>query len=199
MMFFAELQDVCLADKRLTAREHVEVYAKLLALCNNTVQILEAQVQLVTILCSPAASAVQVAGRGRIHQDQPRNIAAILFTVCANGLGSVDHRLKHQVEQRHLQNIRIQLVDQLVQVLVPLFIRICEEPAEHRIGFFRKCIRCELLNYVQRLRKSLLTVFVNSVKHDIKSLAECKPCCFVCKTGHFVPLPIELQRTLPLI
>ena len=136
MVLFAELQDVCLADKRLAACEHVKVYAKLLALRDDAVQVLEAQVQLVSILGRPAASAVQVAGGGRIHQDQPRDIAAVFLTVCADGLGSVDHRLKHQVEQCHLQNIRIQLVDQLVQVLVPLFIRIGKKLAEHRIGFF---------------------------------------------------------------
>ena len=62
MVLFAKLQDVCLADERLAAREHVEVYAKLLALRDNAVQVLKAQIQLVTILRSPAASAVQVAG-----------------------------------------------------------------------------------------------------------------------------------------
>ena len=45
----------------------------------------------------PAAYAVHVAGHGGIKQNQPRDVAAVFLTVCADGLGAAKESLIAEV------------------------------------------------------------------------------------------------------
>ena len=79
IMLLAQTDQICLAHKRLASGIHIEVNAKLLALCNNGIQIFKGKIQLMPVLGSPTAGTVHVTGTGRIHQNQPRHLALQLF------------------------------------------------------------------------------------------------------------------------
>ena len=51
---------VALAHQRLASGVDVKVYAQLLALCNDGVDLVEGQVELVAVFSSPAADTVQI-------------------------------------------------------------------------------------------------------------------------------------------
>ena len=97
-MLLTELNKVCFSDKRLPSCKHIQIYSKLLALCYDLIHLIKGKVQLVAILCRPAACAVQIAGACRIHKDEPWHIAAILFTIFTDSLGTVNKCLKAQIE-----------------------------------------------------------------------------------------------------
>ena len=85
-MLFAQGDQVLFAHERLAAGVDVHVDAHLLALRDDRVDLLEGQVQLVAVLRGPAAGAVQVAGRGRVEQDGPRDVAVVrLAQLLLNG------------------------------------------------------------------------------------------------------------------
>ena len=85
-VLFAQGDQVLFAHERLAAGVDVHVDAHLLALRDDRVDLLEGQVQLVAVLRGPAAGAVQVAGRGRVEQDGPRDVAVVrLAQLLLNG------------------------------------------------------------------------------------------------------------------
>ena len=77
-MFFANSDQVVLADERLAAGVDVHVDSQFLALLDNAVDLLVGQVQLVAVFRGPAAGAVQVAGGGGVQQDRPGDVAVLL-------------------------------------------------------------------------------------------------------------------------
>ena len=80
-MLFTQGDQVLFANQRLTAGIYVHIYAHFLALGDNGIDLVKGQVQLVAVFRGPAAGAVQVAGRGRVKQNGPRNIAVIFLPV----------------------------------------------------------------------------------------------------------------------
>ena len=184
MMLLAQLQDVIFTNQRFAACEHVEIDAELLALGDDPVQILIAQVQPVAVLCSPASDTVKIAGTRGIHQDQPRDIAVIFHTVRADRLGPVEHRLKAKIQKRHLQHIRIELIDKTVQILIPLFIRIRHHGADPGVGLLRKHIADILLDNINQLEHAFLPVLVDPPQHDIDRLRKSDPRHLMRKISH---------------
>lgn len=106
VVLLCQLKNILFADERFAASHHIQVYAQFLALRDNFIHILEGQVVLVTICAGPAAGAVHVACRGRVKQNQPRNVAVILLAVFANLLGAAEECLKAQIQSRHLCDMR---------------------------------------------------------------------------------------------
>ena len=124
VVLLGQLQDVGLADQRLAAGEHVEVHAQLLALRDDLVHIVKAQVVLVAVLAGPAAHAVHVAGGGGVEQDQPGDVALVLDAVLADGLGATEEGLVTQVQSCGAGHIGVQLVQHAVDEPGPLAVRV---------------------------------------------------------------------------
>ena len=126
VVLLGEFEDILHADRRLTAGHHVQVDAEFLALGDDLVHVLIGEVALVSVGAAPAADAVHVAGHRGIEEDQPRDVAAVLLTVCADGLGAAKEGLIAEVQEHLLGIAGIRLIDDPVQVLRPLVIRIGE-------------------------------------------------------------------------
>ena len=78
----------------------------------------------------PAAYAVHVAGHGGIKQDQPRDVAAVFLTVCADGLGAAKEGLIAKVQEHHLRIVGIGLVDDAVDVFEPAVVGVLDGSAD---------------------------------------------------------------------
>ena len=107
----SQLEQILLAAGRLTAGAHVPVDAQRLALGDDAVHILKAEVQAVAVLGSPAALAMQVAGGGGVKQNDPRHVAIILFAQLTTIVVTGKHALIHQVQGVHLLHMGVDLVD----------------------------------------------------------------------------------------
>ena len=101
LMFFANSDQVVLADERLAAGIDVDVRAELFALRDDRVDVIEGQILLIAILGGPAARAMQVAGTCGVEQDCPRNIAlvflAVLFLLGPSQQVAVDYKRLEQL------------------------------------------------------------------------------------------------------
>ena len=74
----AQRDDVVLAHERLAARVDIDVHAELFALADDGVDVLEREVELVAVVCGPAAQAMQVTGARGVEQDGPGDVATVL-------------------------------------------------------------------------------------------------------------------------
>ena len=68
LCLFCQLEHVLLAHQRLAAGQHIQVHAQLLALRDDLVHILKAEVVLVAVLACPQPSAVMSAARGWVNK-----------------------------------------------------------------------------------------------------------------------------------
>ena len=173
VVLLGQLQDVGLADQRLAPGEHVEVHAQLLALRDDLVHIVKAQVVLVAVLAGPAAHAVHVAGGGGVEQDQPGDVALVLDAVLADGLGATEEGLVTQVQGRGAGHIGVQLVQHAVDEPGPLAVRVRESLAGMSIRFLTEGIAIEGLGDIHQLGHGLFAVLVDVGQHDIRRLAQC--------------------------
>ena len=79
-MLFTEPDEVLFPHQRLTAGVDIHIDAQIFPLADNVVDLVKGQVQLVAVLCCPAAGAVEVAGGGGVQQNSPGDIAAVLLS-----------------------------------------------------------------------------------------------------------------------
>ena len=97
--------------------------AEFFALADDRIDILEAQIELVAVIGSPASGAVQIAGAGGVEQDGPGNVAAV-FAACLLLLRPCEQVRFHQegFQQRgHDLFVEMQrLHDELVPVILLL-------------------------------------------------------------------------------
>ena len=126
-MLVGQRDQVVLADGRLAAGIDVEIGAQGLALVDDAVKIIEGQVQAIAVLGRPAAGAVQVACRGRVHQDGPGDVAAILLAgIAEHRVGddvAIDHEAFHQVAH----DLRIDVIEAAHGELVPVVGRVGDD------------------------------------------------------------------------
>ena len=105
VVFLGQLEDISLTHQRLAAGQHVQVHAQLLALGNDLVHILKAEVILVTVFTGPAAHAVHIAGGSGVEQDQPGDVALVLDTVLTDHLSAAEEGFVPQIQRsgaRHM-------------------------------------------------------------------------------------------------
>ena len=105
VVLFCQLEHVLLAHQRLAAGQHIQIHAQLLALRNDLVHILKAEVVLVAVLACPAAHAVHIAGRGGVEQNQPRDVALVFDAVLADHLSAAEEGFVAQIQRggtRHM-------------------------------------------------------------------------------------------------
>ncbi len=114
----ADLDEVFLAYQRFAAGVDVEVYAHFLALSDDGVDLVKAQVQLVAVLRRPAAGAVQVARGGGVQQDDPRDVAVVLLAVFLLDGPAQNVGIEDEVGEEGLQLIPVHVVEQVQDELV---------------------------------------------------------------------------------
>ena len=78
-VLFAQADDILLPQQRLAAGKETGVGAQRLGLCQHPIHLLKGQALLVAVLRRPAAGAVHIAGGGGVHEDDPGNVALVLF------------------------------------------------------------------------------------------------------------------------
>ena len=125
-VLLAKADQIGLAHQRFAAGIDVNIGPQFLALPDHIVQLFEGEVQLVAILRRPAAGAVEVAGRGGVHQDRPGNVALILV-LQLHGSGRADQRAVDC--NGFYQLFPLLVIDvgpQALYQLRPVIVRVCQ-------------------------------------------------------------------------
>ena len=122
VVLFTQANQIGLAYQRLTAGVDINVGSQLFALADDAVQLFIAEVQFVAVFRRPAAGAAEIAGRGRIHQDRPGDVALVLI-LHFHGGGRADQRAVddnglHQFFALFVVNVCPQALHQLRPVVV---------------------------------------------------------------------------------
>ena len=117
-VFFAQANQVGLADQRLSAGVDVHIHAQLFALADDAVYLVEGQVQPVAVFRRPAAGAMEVAGGGGGQKNGPRDVALILGPTDLL-LAPADHAgVDKQVDGDGLHDLRVHVLDDMEDILV---------------------------------------------------------------------------------
>ena len=171
VVLLGQLEDISLTHQRLAAGQHVQVYAQLLALGNDLVHILKAEVVLVAILASPAAHAMHIAGRSGVEQDQPGDVALVLHAVFADGLGAAEESLVAQIQRHGAGHVGVGLIQHTVDELGPLAVGVGQGLSGVFVGFSAERTAIELLCDIHQLSHGFLTVFIGMRKHHVHHFA----------------------------
>ena len=129
-MFSAEFDNVFLSDHRLSTSHHVEVNSQFLTLCNDRIHILKGKIQFISVFCGPASCTMQVTCAGRVHQDDPRNVAVVDFSHLTDGFGSVVKSLESKIHQRSFKYVRMKFIYDRCHVTVQSVLRITGNPSQ---------------------------------------------------------------------
>ncbi len=169
VVLLAQADDVVLADHRLPAREDIHKGAQFLALLHDVVHLLEAEVQPMAVFCRPAADAVQVARRGRVEQDGPRNVAVVffddlVFAAAAEDAG-VDEEVLEQLLAHALVDVGVKAADQPV----PVVVRVLHEAVDHVVSVCKIIIPVKFTKPADKLRHVLLRVAVKVRQHPLQA------------------------------
>ena len=151
IVLLSELEDIVLTNHRLTTGHHVEIRTKCLTFGYDLIHIFEGEVVLMTIGTGPASYAVHITSIGGIEEDQPGNVATILFAVCADGLGSTEESFVTKVKEHHMSVMRIGLINYTIDELDPTIIRIRYSLLNCFKFFTGGIITPELCSYIDKL------------------------------------------------
>ena len=78
-MHLAYLEDIFLTNSRLAAGVDIHICSQFFSLTDDRINVLQAQIVLMSVLRRPAPGTVQIAGCGRIQQNSPGDIAVVFF------------------------------------------------------------------------------------------------------------------------
>ncbi len=173
VVLLTEPEDICLAGGRFSAGHNPCVNAQVLALRDDRIKLLVGQRFGVAVLCSPAARAVHVACGSGIHQDNPRNAHAIFLGILLYFLESAEAGLETEVQKLHAEDVRVDVVQNLVGVLHVLGIRILEYSTNTVICFGSPSVAVELLDKIDQLDHVLRTIFVDVLDCRIEYNTQC--------------------------
>ena len=129
----ANTHQILAAHGRLTAGVQIHICTQLLALGDNTGQVVVRQRTGMAVLGSPAAGALQVAGSGGIHQDRPRHIAAVLLNG-SHTLGVAVNGYIHQRLNQLIEHMLICIANQISGKAHPVIIRVIQHLVQTGIG-----------------------------------------------------------------
>ena len=129
-----------------------------------------------TILRRPTASAVHIAGRGGIHQDQPRYIDVVFGGVLLRRLIAPEASLVGHIGQEGFENVGIVLTDQALGVVRPLAIGILRNHAQRFVRLVAPSPLVNLLDHVDELFGKVtyilrLALFQHGVQNRFKGFA----------------------------
>ena len=129
----ANTHQILAAHGRLTAGVQIHICTQLLALSDNTGQVVVRQRAGMAVLGSPAAGALQIAGSGGIHQDRPRHIAAVLLNG-SHTLGVAVNGYIHQRLNQLIEHMLICIANQISGKAHPVVIRVVQHLMQTGIG-----------------------------------------------------------------
>ena len=167
----ADGDQILLANERFAAGVDVHIHAEFLALRDDGVDLVEGQVQTVAVLSRPAASAVQVAGRGRIQQDRPRDVAVVLLAVFLLLRPADDVGVEEEVHERRLEHIRIGILHDVHDELVHVVVFIVNDLADSR-ALSREAVRTvarKLIHPSHQLRGVFLRILADVAERGRES------------------------------
>ncbi len=132
-VLLAEADKVLLAQCRLAAREEVDVGAELHALRDDGVKLIEREGLLlgVRVVRSPAAVAVEVAGRRRVHEDGPGAVAAFLLVDLALAVATERDGVHEEVLHERAGDFLVDVIDNVLDKTAPVVVRILHEAHDH--------------------------------------------------------------------
>ena len=159
----ADGDQILLANERLAAGVDVHVYAELLALRDDGINLVKRQIQPVAVFRRPAAGAVQVAGGGRIQQDRPRDVAVVLLAVFLLLRPADDVGVEEEVHERRLEHFRIGILHDVHDEMVHVVVFIVNDLADS-CALSREAVRAvarELIHPSHQLRGVFLRVLAD--------------------------------------
>ena len=132
-VLLAESDKVLLAQCRLAAREEVDVGAELHALRDDGVKLIEREGLLlgVRVIRSPAAVAVEVAGRRGVHEDGPGAVAAFLLVDLALAVATERDGVHEEVLHERAGDFLVDVIDNVLDKTAPVVVRILHEAHDH--------------------------------------------------------------------
>ena len=165
VVLFAELDEIRLADERFAAGVNVHVNAHVLALTDDVIDLVKGEIELVAVFRSPAAGTVEVASGGRVHQDGPRDIAAVLLAVLdllgiAQQTGIHDEVLK-QGPAYSIVNVRPEALDQLIPIALRVFNHLAKLFPRGPVDIFR----VQLVRPINQFGKIAVRVLIQVAIH----------------------------------
>lgn len=164
VVLLAQFNDVIFTNQRFTAGVDVHVGTHGNALIDDVINLVKRQVQLVAVLSSPAASAVQVAGAGRIQQNCPRHVAAVLFTDNILTLTANQSSVDNEVGEDGLQHVQVNVGVQLFDKFKPVVVRVIDNAVEHGALALVHIILIEFVNHVEQFGDIFLRVLTQVAK-----------------------------------
>ena len=179
--FLCKADNILLAHHRLPAGHDISMDAKLTSLLYNALKLLIRQSERMAILCRPAACAAEVARGSRIHQDDPRYIAIVLFCHLAGLLITTDTCLIADIHRQRLHLLRCNIIEQTADVLVPLCVGGRDGIAHSVISRRIPGVPDELLGKIDELHHRLLSVLVCMLDRSIYKKLDPLTLCFVRK------------------
>ena len=168
VVLLAQLDDVVLAHERFAAGIDVHHDAQLFALADDVVQLVVGQVELIAVLRCPAAGAVQVAGRGRIHQDGPGDIAAVLFSGRDGSRVRLNVGVVDKVDEDLFQYVSVDGLEHVQHVLVPYIVRILGNRFDRGLLIVEAVFFIEFKNQVHHFLDRCFRVFVDLVEDQVE-------------------------------
>ena len=192
-----QAEDVRLAHERFAAGEEAGVGAELCALGQHAVHLLKGEVLLVAVLRRPAARAAHIAGARRVHEDDPRDVAVILFGVCPRLLEAAEAALIGSGRQEGPEKVGVALAQQALGVVCPFAVGGVCDLVQHLEGLRRPDAGVDLLDHVDKVvcdgADVLRLAFSDErVEHGLKGLALCCVGDFSCCV-HSVTIPFPAR------
>ena len=164
-MHFADLKQISLADGGLTAGVDVHIGTQFLALTDDGIDGLQRKIQMVAVFCRPAAGAVEIAGRGRIKQNGPWDVAAILLPVFMLGGAAFEAGIEQEVLEESLPDTGIQFIQPQNQ-LVPIVL-LGDDIADHLPLLLIPPLGRELIHQLHELGQILVGITLNILQRLI--------------------------------
>ena len=167
-MRLAQLDEVVLAHQGLATRVDEHVRSQGLALLDDGIDVVIAQVELMAVFRSPATRAMQVARTRGVEQNRPRNVALVFVAILL--LLAPHHEVRIDQERFHqaISYLRVQMGnfhEQLIPVVL-LVDCVAECLALRR----EKVARSGLVDHIHRLWEPCFGVFKQVINH----FAQCR-------------------------
>ena len=178
-VLFAQANDILFADERLAAGKEAGMGTQLLGLGEDSIHLLKGQALLMTVLCRPAAGAVHIAGGGGVHQNEPRNIAAVLFGILLGLLIAAEATLIHRVGEEGFEDIGVGFVQNSLDIVRPLALRLTCDHVQHLEGFLLPHAALDLFGHIHQVLRGgggirCFSLLDEVFQHFLKGLAFCR-------------------------
>ena len=167
-MLFTEFDNICLAYQRFTAGVNVHVYAHVLALANDVVDLVKTEIQLVAIFCSPAAGTMKIAGRGGVQQYRPGNVAVVFIPQFLLFFPADEIGVDEEVDRYGGQYFRIYILNHMPYIWIIGGVRIRNGRTDC-IALAAKLTFGEFICPVHQLRQIFLGILVEIFEHRFQS------------------------------